>query len=120
MAPPPPTTTNNTHIHTKTSTNKKQEEKIKLLNRYHVLRTSHMAFHLQPHTKKSLFYFSPSASCHQCFSYFPTTHIYNHAFGNSILCSKLFIDVFNFSKKNYSVILIQFCYLIIICSFIKK
>lgn len=49
-----------------------------------------------------------------------TTHIYNHAFGNSILCSKLFIDVFNFSKKNYSLILIQFCYLIIICSFIKK
>lgn len=38
------------------------------------------------------------------------TLIYNHAFVNSILCSKLFLDVFKFSKKNYSFILIQFCY----------
>lgn len=56
LPPPPPTTHTYTQKQVQTE---KQKENIKLLNRYHVHRTSHMAFHLQPHTNKSLFYFSP-------------------------------------------------------------
>lgn len=115
MAPPPPhhhQQHTHTHKNKYKQTNKKQEENIKLLNRAIMFIERAIWPFTYNHTQKKVCSILVLALA--VINVFPIslqyTLIYNHAFVNSILCSKLFLDVFKFSKKNYSFILIQFCY----------